>query len=157
MSTRLYHRICDAQGLCYDVSAGYDGYEDDGIIDFAAGVIHDRTARVTSEILHLMSELAEDGPTADELEKAKRRIGWETNSLRDSAEDAAAWFAHGRIFGKGEAPEARLERLLAVTKDDVVRVARTIARPDRLNVVAVGMLDDGEDERLTDAVRSWRP
>ena len=31
MSTRLYHRVCDDKGLCYDVSAGYDGYEDDGV------------------------------------------------------------------------------------------------------------------------------
>ena len=32
MSTRLYHRLCDSRGLCYDVSAAYDGYEDDGIM-----------------------------------------------------------------------------------------------------------------------------
>ena len=37
MSTRLYHRLCDARGLCYDVSAGYDPYEDDGVVDVAAG------------------------------------------------------------------------------------------------------------------------
>ncbi|NVL73389.1 insulinase family protein, partial [Escherichia coli] len=38
MSTRLYHRICDSKGLCYDVGASFDGYEDDGILDFMAGV-----------------------------------------------------------------------------------------------------------------------
>ncbi len=64
MSTRLYHRLCDARGLCYDVSAVYDGYEDDGIVDVAAGVQHQRAALVTREILAMFEELAHDGPTA---------------------------------------------------------------------------------------------
>lgn len=156
MSTRLYHRICDAQGLCYDVSAGYDGYEDDGILDFAAGVQHSRTAKVTKEILDLVSELAKDGPTDDELDKAKRRIGWETRALPDSPEEAATFFAQGKIFGRSDALEERLERLLAVTKDDVIRLVRSIATPDRLNVVAVGSLSDAESKRLSGVVRSWK-
>ena len=60
MSTRLYHRLCDARGLCYDVSAAYDGYEDDGIIDVAAGVQHRRAAEVTREILAMFEELARE-------------------------------------------------------------------------------------------------
>jgi predicted Zn-dependent peptidase len=51
MSTRLYHRICDSKGLCYDVGASFDGYEDDGVLDFMAGVQHARTSVVTQEIL----------------------------------------------------------------------------------------------------------
>ena len=61
MSTRLYHRICDAGGLCYDVSAGYDGYEDDGIVDFAAGVLHERAPLVTREILAIARRAGRDG------------------------------------------------------------------------------------------------
>ncbi len=156
MSTRLYHRICDAQGLCYDVSAAYDGYEDDGVIDFAAGTQHQRTAKVAREILGMVEELAREGPTDEELEKVRARHRWELSSMRDSAEELAGFYAGGHLFDRFETLDDRLARTVAVTRDDVVRVAKRIAEPSRLNVVAVGLLDKGEDKRLADVVKGWK-
>ena len=156
MSTRLYHRICDDKGLCYDVSAGYDGYEDDGIIDFAAGVLHSRAAQVTGEILAMLVELAQNGPTADEMAKAKRRHAWDLGAMLDSAEETAGFFAGGLIFDRFEGIEERRVSLAAVTSEQIREVATRIAQPDRLNVVAVGLLEDGEDKRLTEVVKGWK-
>ncbi len=111
MSTRLYHRICDDKGLCYDVSAGYDGYEDDGILDFAAGVLHSRASVVTREILGVLEELAEKGPDDEELAKAKRRHAWDLRGLADSAEDAAGFYAGGLLFDRFEDVEQRRDSL----------------------------------------------
>jgi len=156
MSTRLYHRLCDAQGLCYDVSAGYDGYEDDGVVDVTAGVQHARAAQVTSEVLAMFSELAADGPTEVELAKAKRRHAWDVRAMQDHAEDVAAYFGVGTLFERFEPLDARVAQMQSVTANDVREAARMIAQPDRLNVVAVGLLDDGEDERLAAIVDDWR-
>ena len=156
MSTRLYHRICDDKGLCYDVSAGYDGYEDDGLVDFAAGVQHSRAAQVTGEILALMEEIAETGPSDDELAKAQRRHAWDLATFVDSAEDAAGFLAGGLLFERFETLEERRESLARVTREDIRQVARRIAQPDRLSVVAVGLLENGEDRRLTEVVKGWR-
>ena len=156
MSTRLYHRICDAQGLCYDVSAGFDGYEDDGVIDFAAGVQHARTARVTGEILGLLEELANEGPTADELAKARRRNAWDMRAMLDSAEDLASTFATGLLFDRFLTPAQRLAQNDAVTRDEIREMARRLARPERLNVLAVGLLENGESRRLSETVKSWQ-
>ncbi|MGO9711335.1 MAG: M16 family metallopeptidase [Polyangiaceae bacterium] len=156
MSTRLYHRVCDDKGLCYDVSAGYDGYEDDGVIDFAAGVQHQRVAVVTKEILAMLEEIAEKGPEDEELAKAKRRHAWDLTALVDSAEDVAGFYAGGLLFDRFEDVDQRRESLARVTKDDVRDVARQIARPERLNVVAVGLLENGEDRKLTEVVKGWK-
>jgi predicted Zn-dependent peptidase len=156
MSTRLYHRICDAQGLCYDVSAGYDGYEDDGIVDVSAGVQHQRSAKVTREVLTMFSELADHGPSDAELEKARRRQAWDTRTMLDSAEDVASFFGAGTLFGLFETPAERLQSLLRVTREEIREVARYIADPTRLNVVAVGLPDNGEDKRLADVVKGWK-
>jgi predicted Zn-dependent peptidase len=156
MSTRLYRRICDDQGLCYDVSGGYDGYEDDGVIDFAAGVVHERTAKVTREILALVTELASEGPTEDELLLVKQRHAWELASYQDACEDTAAFFAGGELFERYQTFDERKAELDRVTRDDVVAVAREIARPERLSVVAVGLLEDGEDARLRDVVTGFK-
>jgi predicted Zn-dependent peptidase len=155
MSTRLYHRLCDARGLCYDVSAAYDGYEDDGIIDVAAGVQHQRAAEVTREILAMFEELAREGPTREELETARRRIAWDARSMPDSAEETGAFFASGLLFDRLATPEDHVAQLTAVEADQVREAARELARPERLNVVAVGLLEDGEDERLAGVVKGW--
>jgi predicted Zn-dependent peptidase len=155
MSTRLYHRICDAQGLCYDVGASYDGYEDDGVVDFVAGAQHARSARVTEEILSVVRELAVEGPTEEELAKARRRHAWELTSMRDSAEDMAAFHAVGHLFDRFETPDERRQTLAAVTADDIRAMARQLIEPHRLNVIAVGLLENGEDRRLTDMVKGW--
>ncbi len=157
MSTRLYHRICDAQGLCYDVGGGYDGYEDDGVIDFAAGVQHARTTKVTREILDLVCELATHGPTEDELEKARRRFAWDQTSLLDSAEDMASHVGVGHLFGRFTPPEEKRAAFERVTREDVRQMAAHLADPSRLHVVAVGLLENDEDKRLGELVKGWSP
>lgn len=155
MSTRLYHRLCDDKGLCYDVTAGYDGYEDDGVVDFAAGVQHQRAARVTRELLATLGELAQEGPTDDELVKARQRHAWDTSALLDSPEELAGYFAHGLLFNRFETPAEKLASLARVSRAEVRDVARLLADPARLNVVAVGLLDRDEDKRLSECVRGW--
>jgi predicted Zn-dependent peptidase len=155
MSTRLYHRLCDARGLCYDVSAAYDGYEDDGVVDVAAGVQHERAALVTREILAMFEELAQDGPNREELEKARRRIAWDARALQDSAEDLASFYAAGVLFERFATPEAHVAELCRVEADAVREAARRLASPDRLNVVAVGLPEGGENSELADVVRAW--
>jgi predicted Zn-dependent peptidase len=156
MSTRLYHRLCDDQGLCYDVSANYDGYEDDGIVDFAAGVVHENLATVTREILAMMTELAKAGPSDEELSKARERHAWETRAMLDSPEDMAGFYAGGHLFGRFETPAARLAKNQAVTSAQIRDVVRAITRPDRLNVLVVGSLSKAEARELDAVVRDFR-
>jgi predicted Zn-dependent peptidase len=155
MSTRLYHRLCDARGLCYDVSAMFDGYEDDGIVDVAAGVQHKRAAVVTREILTMFEELAREGPTPEELEKARRRIAWDARAMTDSAEETGAFFAGGLLFDRFSGVQEHVDELLGVDAAGVRQAARDLARPERLDVVAVGLLEGGEDARLEETVTGW--
>ncbi len=156
MSTRLYHRICDAKGLCYDVSASYDGYEDDGVVDFAAGVQHARTTVVLREMFGLLEDLAQNGPTEEELAKARRRHRWEVDAMRDSPEDMAHYHGVEMLFGHTPSLDERIAQNARVTAKDIQRLVSEIATPDRLNVVAVGLLSRGEASKLGDLVRGWR-
>ncbi len=156
MSTRLYHRICDSQGLCYDVGASFDGYEDDGIIDFAAGTQHSRAIQVTREILALMGELAERGPSEAELVKARRRNQWDVEAMLDSPDELASFYAGGYLFDRFETPEERLAKNAAVTSDQIRDLVREVARPERLNVLAVGLLAGDQGKRLGEIVKGYK-
>lgn len=156
MSTRLYHRICDSKGLCYDVGASFDGYEDDGIVDFAAGVQHARSTTVTREIFELLRELSHEGPSEVELEKARRRNAWEMRSMLDSPEDLAAFYACGLLFDRFASPEERLAANARVTAKEIRELATKLAQPERLNVLAVGLLSKDESKRLEELVKNFR-
>lgn len=155
MSTRLYHTLCDTRGLCYSCSAGFDAYEDDGVVDVAAEVRHARVTDVVREVLALVVDLGERGPRDDELEKAKRRHAWELRSIVDSAEDLAGFYAGGLLFERFETVAERIASLARVTRDEVQAAARLLAVPQRLNVVAVGLLEKDERKALTELVKGW--
>lgn len=156
MSTRLYHRLCDDIGLCYNVNANYDGYEDDGVLDFAASCASERAPKVTREILGVLGELATSGPDAAELEKAKKRYAWDVRSMRDSLEDLAGFYAGGRLFDRFETPQEKMARVMAVTAEDVRVAAETLASSGALGVVAVGSLEARHHDKLVNTVDSWR-
>jgi predicted Zn-dependent peptidase len=156
MSTRLYHSICDDKGLCYDVGAGFDGYEDDGVLDFAAGVQHMRTSVVTREIVDMLVRLAKEGPTEEELAKARRRNAWETRQLWDSPDELGGFYTGSILFERFETPEARLAGNSRVTAKRIQELCQLILTPERLNVLAVGLLENDEDKRLADVVRQFK-
>ncbi|WP_437785031.1 M16 family metallopeptidase [Sorangium sp. So ce1097] len=155
MSTRLYERICDRLGLCYDVSGMFEAYEDDGVVDIAAGVQHDRATVVIREIFALLRELAETGPREDELAKARDRHLWSVEAMQDDPEATAGFYGLSALADIARTPEARHEELARVTVEDVRDAARTLFRPERLTVVAVGLLRASEEAKLEKAVRSF--
>jgi predicted Zn-dependent peptidase len=156
MSTRLYHRLCDDKGLCYDVDAGFDGFEDDGVLDFAAGCLHQRTPVVAREILEMIGELARRGPSEEELAKARRRNQWEIQSMEDAPDEMAGLYAGSVLFDRFETAEARLAANLAVSSERIRALCEEIVQPERLSAVAVGLLERDEDKRFLDVVRGFK-
>jgi predicted Zn-dependent peptidase len=155
MSTRLYERLCDDKGLCYDVSASFEAYEDDGVFDLAAETQHARAPEVMRELLGLCAELAAEGPHEAELEKVRKRAAWGTRAMLDDAESLASFYGLANLAGIARDPARRCEELLAVTREQVRDVAAQIFRPERLAAVAVGVLGKAERSRLERVVRAY--
>jgi len=103
----------------------------------------------------MFEELAREGPSAEELEKARRRIAWDARGLSDSVEDTAAFYAAGLLFDRFATAEEHVGELLRVSREEVREAALQLARPERLNVVAVGLLAGGEGDRLAELVSGW--
>ena len=103
----------------------------------------------------MMVELGAEGPTPAELEKARRRSLWDMRALTDAPEDLAAFLGLGWLQGDVETPDARVARNVAVASSEIASVAALVARPDRLNVLAVGLLDRADEDRLRSLVRAF--
>ncbi|HEX9295542.1 MAG TPA: pitrilysin family protein [Polyangiaceae bacterium] len=155
MSTRLYERICDDKGLCYDVGALYESYEDDGVFDVAAEVQHERVAEVAREVLGVLGDLCEKGPSAAELERAKARHLWQTRAMLDDSESLGAYYALAALARLAPTPRDRHEQLSAVTPRDVRDVAQMVFRTKRLSLVTVGSVSQSKQRELDELVRSF--
>lgn len=154
-STRLYRRISDELGLCYEVSAAFEAYDEIGLLDVAAEAEDEGALRALSEILLLLRELAESGPTASEVEKAKARSKWYAERAADQPEATSEQAAFGLITGGPIFEMDRHARLARLEPADVRRAARRFLRPDRLAVVLVGPVTRALEQRARAIVGQW--
>jgi predicted Zn-dependent peptidase len=155
MSTRLYERICDDKGLCYDVGALYESYEDDGVFDVAAEVQHERVVEVAREIARLLGELAARGPSPAELERAKTRNLWQTQALLDDPDGIGSFYALAALSQLAPTPAERHDQLLEVTAGAVRKVAEEVFRAERLSLVTVGSLSAVQEKALRSVLQSF--
>jgi predicted Zn-dependent peptidase len=153
-STRLYHRLCDDGGLCYDVSALYEAHESAGLVELAADCSHANALEVADEVLAMCRELSDAGPTAAEIEKAKARMSWQLEAMLDSPADLASFYGFAELFGVARTPERRLAEFRRVGRDDVRAAARRLFRSERLALLTVGALTKRQARRLADSVRA---
>jgi predicted Zn-dependent peptidase len=154
MSTRLYHRVCEELGLCYDAGAGYQAFERIGTVEFAAETAHGRAATLLEEILKIAAELADRGPRRDEIDRAQRRARWQYQAMLDEPEAMAHFYAQAALEQTGQTPETRVEQLCSVDRDMLIEAAQAIFRPQNRNVFAVGLQRTKELDRLDKLART---
>jgi predicted Zn-dependent peptidase len=147
-ATRLYRALSDERGLCYDVSAMFEAYSDAGVLEVVAECAHASAPRVLSETLKVLTDLAEHGPTADELVRAKARLRWQMLELYDMPTELAGFVGQGVLSGSVAEPEARIEQLMNVTPARVQAAAARIFRAQHSSLVVIGKLDRKAQAKL---------
>ncbi|MFO0552283.1 MAG: pitrilysin family protein [Polyangiaceae bacterium] len=147
-ATRLYERLCDGRGLCYEVSAGFEAYDEVGLFDVAAESQEDRIVEVLETVLGLFAELAKDGPQSDEISRAVARAEWQAKRSLDLPETLAEHAALGMLTREPPSPLARAERMRAVSLEQIRATAKSMFKPEHLTVVAVGALSRSTERDL---------
>lgn len=127
MSSRLFNEIREERGLAYSVYSFRTAYADAGAWGVYVGTTPDQTATVLDLIRVEIDKLVNDGITERELDKARGAI---RGGLALAMEDASSRMVR---LGRDEltgAPhlsiDERIERVEAVTREDVLTVARTV-------------------------------
>ena len=155
MATRLYERLCDERGLCYDVSASYEAYVDAGLFDVAADAAPERAEDVLQEIFAVLRALRDEGPSQAELDKAKRRFAWQLAEQDDDPAALSSFYGLGELTGVARTPNERQALLDATSLADVKRAATRLFNRDSLNLLIVGPLGAKVRDRLERAARAF--
>jgi predicted Zn-dependent peptidase len=151
MSSRLFTRLREELGLCYDIHTSLTQLLDTGSFGVYAGVDPTNALEAMREI---GSELraAREPVSAVELERAKSLIRSRIELSVEDTRSVSGWYGGRAIRGLAlETPEEVTARFEAVTIDEITEVAREVIRDEHLRFAAVGPFESVDP--LFEAVR----
>jgi predicted Zn-dependent peptidase len=129
MASRLFQSAREERGLAYAIDAYHEPYEDAGVLGIYAGAAAERSVELAQVCAAELKALADTGPTAAELSRAKAVMNaglWMSDESPAARAGRAA--AQVLIFGAPIRSETMAERMLAQTADDVrAAAARSLA------------------------------
>lgn len=149
--SRLYQAMV-AQGVASSVSAGLDANDLVGIFEISASAARGVSTAKLERLLHeQIARLATDGPTAEELNRAKARLRLglaselqQLNAYGGEGGRAGTLQRLAHYLGAPNALSQVVEARQAVSAEDVRRVVKRYARPDRQVVVVTAPLQKEE-------------
>lgn len=144
MSSRLFTEVREKRGLSYYVHADNDMYHDIGFFGASAGVDTKRVDEAITVILEELLAVLDKKPiTAEELQKAKEYMAGKMVLGLEDSEDVAQYYGMYQLFyGEIRTPEAVLEKIRAVTLDDIKRIAERVLKPDQVRFGIIGPYED---------------
>jgi predicted Zn-dependent peptidase len=141
MSSRLFQRIREKEGLVYSVLSYHNGYLHGGYEAVYAACAPKNLRRVLSLTLDEMRTIKRDGATAEELHAAKLHLkGSILLSLESTVSRMSGIARQEYYFGRQFSADEIIAAIDAVTLDDIQRVAETIVDPESLSLTLLGNL-----------------
>ncbi len=139
MSSRLFIEIRERLGLAYDIGSAPSYYHDTGAFSISAGVEPKRAAPTIAAIAHELRRLRDEPLPPEELSRAKEYTKGRMALRLEDTGTVAAWMG-GQEIVTGEPLELDevMERLDAVTADEIQRLANELFRTDALRLAVIG-------------------
>ena len=142
MSSRLFQNVRERQGLAYSIYSELNPYRDTGCLSVNAGTSLESAPRVVELIVNEFRDLKQSHISEEELRRTKEQL---KGSLMLSLESTTARMSNlarqemyfDRFFGLDEI----IERIEAVTADEVVQLANDFFHPDKIAVTVLGNLE----------------
>ena len=141
MSSRLFQRIREKEGLVYTVASYHNAHLHGGYEAIYAACNPKNLKRVLGSTLEEMKTIRDSGATAKELESAKLHLkGSILLSLESTVSRMSGIARQEYYFGRQFTPDEIIEHIDAVTLDDIRHAAETIVDPSSLSLSLIGNL-----------------
>ncbi len=148
-TSRLNMSLRERHGYTYGIRSGFAFRRQPGPFTVDAAVATEVTAPAIEAILTEIRELREDGPTDDEMDAARDYLRGIFPLRLETTSAVAGRLAELVVFGlPADYFASYRDRIAAVSRNEVLRVASEAVRPDRMAVIVVG-----DAERVADPLR----
>jgi predicted Zn-dependent peptidase len=141
MSSRLFQRIREKEGLVYSVTSYHNGHLHGGYEAVYAACAPRNLKKVLTMTLEGMRNIKNSGATDEELRAAKLHLkGSILLALESTVSRMSGLARQEYYFGRQFSPDVIIERIDAVTLDDIQRIAATIVDAESLSLTLLGNL-----------------
>ncbi len=142
MSSRLFQRIREEEGLAYAVYTYADSYVDSGIFCAAMSLQPAQGRKALRLTLEEFDRIAEGGLPPEDLNAAKAQLKGGLLLSLESTSSRMHRVARSQLYAGRIVPvEELVAAIERITSDDVKRVAAALLARDRLSIVALGGSD----------------
>jgi predicted Zn-dependent peptidase len=145
-SSRLFLEVRERRGLAYSIYSFLSNHADTGQCGIYVGVRPDRVATVLDVLRTELDRITTDAPTPEEIELAKGHLEGRMLLSLESTTVRGNRLGASLVTGMPIEPlETTVERIRAVTADDLLELARDMFRPEQLSLAVVA--EDIDDVR----------
>jgi len=149
MSSRLFIKVRERNGLAYSIHTSADSTTDTGYLVTQAGIDHKNLGKCVELILQEYKDLRDRKITAKELQKAKDYLKGATSLSLDSSDAQASFYASQELFEKEVlTPEEKFKKIDQVSIDDIKKVAEDIFLPEKLNLAVIGPFKKEDENKF---------
>jgi predicted Zn-dependent peptidase len=145
MASRLFDEIREQRGLAYSVHSLAHTYADVPVLQLSAGLDSTKCIEAFARMREIVTELREQGPTPEEVERARAYAGGARAIAFENSGAVARYGAQQVVlYGEDVDPDAAIARLDDVTLDQVREVAAGVSEDLAVACVGPHALEDFE-------------
>lgn len=141
--SKLFSVVREKMSLCYYCSAAF--FSSKGIVMVQSGIEDVNEEKAKSEIVNQLSLVADGQFTDDDFSSSIKSITDSIISNNDTPESICAWYATQLLRDTFKTPEAYVEEIKNVDKQQVISAAKTIKLDTVFMLKSNGEVDADED------------
>jgi predicted Zn-dependent peptidase len=138
-SSRLFQEVREKRGLCYSIGGLSASYRSAGYWAVETSVAPQNAGKTAQLIGKVLRNVKNDGVKASELKRAKQMARVNLLLGEESSSAQMGRIARNELyFGRQKSTAETLQKIEAVTLDQVQSVAREMFVPELMNFAAIG-------------------
>ena len=154
MSSRLFIKVRERNGMAYSIHTSTDNATDSGYLVTQAGIDHKNLEKVIELILEEYRDLKNKAVSEKELQKAKDYVKGSMSLSLDSSEAQASFYGMQELLEhKILTAEDKFKKLDEVSVKDIKAVAEDIFAKEKLNLAIIGPIEDSKKEQLKKIIK----
>jgi predicted Zn-dependent peptidase len=147
MSSRLFQEVREKRGLCYAIGSYTASFREAGMFTVYAGTSPENAENVRELVVKELQDVARHGIRPEELQRAKNQIRGAVLLSLDSMSTRMTRIGKSMLYyDRVISPTEVVEKVEAVTEDDVRRISAEIFGSGDFAYAAVGPFDGVEAE-----------
>jgi predicted Zn-dependent peptidase len=149
MSSRLFIKVRERNGLAYSIHTSADSTTDTGYLVTQAGIDHKNIEKTIQLILQEYKDLKTKKITEKELKKAKDYLKGITSLSLDGSDIQASFHALQELLEKNIlTPQEKFKKIDEVSINDIKNIAEAIFVPEKLNLAVIGPFEEKDSDNF---------